>query len=60
MNGTANRRIRAFCPPYELAKAWRGRLHVVALKQGPAKRPKPAAIQRICALRGSSKDRTIE
>ena len=38
--------------PYELADAWRGRLEVVAFEQGRVERPKPAVIQRICALRG--------
>lgn len=38
--------------PYELVDAWRGRLEVVAFEQGRVERPKPAVIQRICALRG--------
>jgi len=45
--------------PYELAEAWRGRLEVVAFEQGRVERPKPAVIQRICALRGPPEDVTI-
>jgi SAM-dependent methyltransferase len=45
--------------PYELADAWRGRLEVVAFEQGRVERPKPAVIQRICALRGPPADVTI-
>jgi SAM-dependent methyltransferase len=36
--------------PYELADAWRGRLGVVAFEQGRVARPKPAVVQRVCAL----------
>jgi SAM-dependent methyltransferase len=45
--------------PGELADAWRGRLEVVAFEQGRVARPKPAVIQRICALRGRAADVTI-
>ena len=45
--------------PHELAEAWRGRLEVVAFEQGRVERPKPAVIQRICALRGPPRDVTI-
>jgi SAM-dependent methyltransferase len=45
--------------PGELADAWRGRLEVVAFEQGRVARPKPAVIQRICALRGRTADVTI-
>jgi SAM-dependent methyltransferase len=45
--------------PGELAEAWRGRLEVVAFEQGRVARPKPAVVQRICALRGSPADVTI-
>ena len=45
--------------PGELADAWRGRLEVVAFEQGRAARPKPAVVQRICALRGPPADVTI-
>jgi SAM-dependent methyltransferase len=45
--------------PGELAEAWRGRLEVVAFEQGRVERPKPAVVQRICALRGPPADVTI-
>ena len=45
--------------PYELADAWRGRLEVAAFEQGRVERPKPALVQRICALRGAPADVTI-
>jgi SAM-dependent methyltransferase len=45
--------------PDELADAWRGRLEVVAFEQGRVERPKPAVVQRICALRGPPADVTI-
>lgn len=45
--------------PGELAEAWRGRLEVVAFEQGRVARPKPAVVQRICALRGPPADVTI-
>jgi len=45
--------------PYELVDAWRGRLEVVAFEQGRVERPKPAVVQRICALRGPLADLTI-
>ena len=45
--------------PGELADAWRGRLEVVAFEQGRVARPKPAVVQRICALRGPPADVTI-
>lgn len=45
--------------PYELADAWRGRLEVAAFEQGRVERPKPAVVQRICALRGPLADLTI-
>lgn len=45
--------------PGELAEAWRGRLEVVAFEQGRVARPKPAVVQRICALRGPPADVTL-
>jgi len=45
--------------PYELADAWRGRLEVAAFEQGRVERPKPAVIQRICALRDPPADVTV-
>jgi SAM-dependent methyltransferase len=45
--------------PYELAEVWRGRLEVAAFEQGRVERPKPAVIQRICALRGPPEEATI-
>jgi SAM-dependent methyltransferase len=45
--------------PYELADAWRGRLEVVAFEQGRVERPKPALVQRVCALRGPPADATL-
>jgi SAM-dependent methyltransferase len=45
--------------PGELADAWRGRLEVVAFEQGRVARPKPAVVQRICALRGPPADVTL-
>jgi SAM-dependent methyltransferase len=46
--------------PYELADAWRGRLAVVAFEQGRVDRPKPAVVQRVCAVRaGAAADVTI-
>ena len=45
--------------PCELAEAWRGRLEVVAFEQGRVERPKPAVIERICALRGPPEGVTI-
>jgi hypothetical protein len=45
--------------PGELADAWRGRLEVVAFEQGRVERPKPAVVQRVCALRGPPGDVTI-
>lgn len=45
--------------PGELGDAWRGRLEVVAFEQGRVARPKPAVVQRVCALRGPPADVTI-
>ena len=45
--------------PGELADAWRGRLEVVAFEQGRVERPKPAVVQRVCALRGPPAGVTI-
>jgi SAM-dependent methyltransferase len=45
--------------PGELAGVWGGRLEVVAFEQGRVERPKPAVVQRICALRGPPADVTI-
>src|SRR5262245_43820789 len=45
--------------PYELAEAWRGRLATVAFEQGRVEQPKPAVIQRICAVRGPPDNVTI-
>jgi SAM-dependent methyltransferase len=39
--------------PGELLEAVRGRLHVVAFEQGFVPRPRPAVVQRICAVNGS-------
>jgi SAM-dependent methyltransferase len=39
--------------PYELADAWRGQLEVVAFEQGRVERPKPAVVQRVCAVRAA-------
>jgi len=38
--------------PGELLEAVAGRLAVVAFEQGAVERPKPAVIQRLCAVRG--------
>lgn len=45
--------------PYELAEAFRARLEVVAFEQGRVARPKPAVVQRICAVRGAAENVTI-
>lgn len=45
--------------PYELADGLRGRLEVVAFEQGRVARPKPAVVQRVCALRGLPENVTI-
>jgi SAM-dependent methyltransferase len=45
--------------PYELVDAWRGRLEVAAFEQGRVERPKPALVQRVCALRGPLADVTL-
>jgi len=39
--------------PDELAEAWRGRLAAVAFEQGRVERPKPAVVQRLCAVRAA-------
>jgi len=39
--------------PGELLEAVRGRLQVVAFEQGEVTRPKPAVVQRICAVNGA-------
>jgi len=44
---------------YELTDALRGRLEVVAFEQGRVERPKPAAVQRVCAVRGPPENVTI-
>ncbi|GAB2181653.1 class I SAM-dependent methyltransferase [Denitratisoma sp. agr-D3] len=36
----------------ELLEAFKGRLNVVAFEQGRVEQPKPAVIQRLCAMRG--------
>jgi SAM-dependent methyltransferase len=45
--------------PYELADALRGRLEVVAFEQGRVERPKPALVQRVCAVRGPPENVTV-
>ncbi len=45
--------------PGELVDVLRGRLEVVAFKQGRVERPKPAAVQRVCAVRGTVENVTI-
>jgi hypothetical protein len=42
-----------------LLEAFSGALHVVAFEQGRVERPKPALIQRLCALRGDRRDAPI-
>ena len=42
--------------PAELLDAFRRLLSVVAFEQGRVARPKPAVIQRLCALRGGTAD----
>lgn len=39
--------------PDELLEFARGRLHVVAFEQGEVSQPKPAVVQRLCAIRGT-------
>ncbi|MBK7135219.1 MAG: class I SAM-dependent methyltransferase [Rhodocyclales bacterium] len=39
--------------PNELLEAFAGRLNVVAFEQGEVARPKPAMVQRLCAVRGT-------
>ena len=45
--------------PYELLEVLHGPLAVVAFEQGRLDRPRPAVIQRICALRGPLEHVTI-
>lgn len=45
--------------PNELFEAFAARLRVVAFEQGYAARPKPALVQRICAIRGSGENVTV-
>lgn len=45
--------------PHELGDALRGRLEVVAFEQGRVERPKPAVVQRVCAVRGPPGNVTI-
>ncbi len=45
--------------PAELLDAFSPLLSVVAFEQGRVTRPKPAVIQRICAVRGAIEDRPI-
>jgi len=42
--------------PSELLDAFRDRLQIVAFEQGAIERPKPAMIQRLCAVRGELAD----
>lgn len=46
--------------PGELLEAFAGALHVVAFEQGFVERPKPALIQRLCALRGDRPEARID
>jgi SAM-dependent methyltransferase len=46
--------------PGELLQAFGGELTVVAFEQGRALRPKPAVMQRLCALRGEASDAVLE
>lgn len=39
--------------PNELLEAFGARLHVVAFEQGEVAQPKPAVVQRLCAIKGS-------
>ena len=39
--------------PNELLEAFAGRLNVVAFEQGEVAQPKPAMVQRLCAVRGT-------
>lgn len=43
--------------PNELLDAFAGRLNVVAFEQGEVARPKPAMVQRLCAVRGGEATR---
>jgi SAM-dependent methyltransferase len=45
--------------PTELLQAMSAALHVVAFEQGDVTRPKPATIQRLCAVRGAGNSVTI-
>jgi SAM-dependent methyltransferase len=45
--------------PGELLEAVRGRLEVVAFEQGEVTMPRPAVLQRICAIRGPVGDVTV-
>lgn len=40
--------------PSELLEAVQGRLEVVAFEQGEVEAPRPAAVQRLCAVRGAA------
>jgi SAM-dependent methyltransferase len=42
--------------PQELLDVVQGRLEVLAFEQGQVARPKPAVIQRLCAVRGTAAD----
>lgn len=46
--------------PGELLAAFAGVLHIVAFEQGRVERPKPALIQRLCALRGGRPEVRID
>jgi len=45
--------------PYELADRLRGRLELVAFEQGQVARPRPAMVQRACAVRPPTESVTI-
>ena len=45
--------------PGELLEALRGRLEPIAFEQGRVAHPKPAVIQRVCAVRGTAGEVTI-
>ena len=46
--------------PDELLQWVEGRLHVLAFEQGLVERPKPAVIQRICAVHGRVEDSRLD